>query len=171
MSGMVAHGGRRAQQVLSGDLRAGAVRLVREAGKPAGAVARDLNLTGSTRAQRNRQLRALEAAPARRCPIRGLLHHSSPGSPYAGADCQAGLEALGITCSMSRRGNCHGNAPVQGFFSTVMSAMGDQFNSCGTANMELFDDIEAFITGQRRHSTVSQVSPAAFEKARATRVA
>ena len=43
----------------------------------------------------------------RRCPDAGLLHHSDQGSTYASEDYQDVLDAHGITCSMSRRGNCH----------------------------------------------------------------
>src|SRR5262249_10081449 len=54
---------------------------------------------------RHLTLRALEMALKRRCPERGLLHHSDRGSTYASEDYQAVLDAHGITCSMSRRGN------------------------------------------------------------------
>ena len=53
---------------------------------------------------------ALEMALRRRCPEAGLLHHSDQGSPYASEDYQNVLGAHGITCSMSRRGNCYDNA-------------------------------------------------------------
>ena len=52
-------------------------------------------------------LRALDMALKRRCPDSGLLHHSDQGSPYASEDYQDVLAARGITCSMSRRGNCY----------------------------------------------------------------
>jgi len=51
-------------------------------------------------------IKALEMALKRRCPESGLLHHSDRGSPYASEDYQAILKAHGITCSMSRRGDC-----------------------------------------------------------------
>mgnify|MGYP001390745472 CR=1 FL=1 len=47
MSSMANNGGRRARRVFSEEFRAGAVRLVLEEGKSAGAVARDLDLTES----------------------------------------------------------------------------------------------------------------------------
>src|SRR5262249_48825169 len=50
--------------------------------------------------------RALEMAIRRRCPQAGLLHHTDQGSTYASDDYQDILAAHGITCSMSRRGNC-----------------------------------------------------------------
>jgi putative transposase len=106
----------------------------------------------------------------RRCPDLGLLHHSDQGSPYASEDYQTLLDAHGITCSMSRRGNCYDIAVMEAFFSSAKSELADRFASCGEAKMELFDYIEVFYNQRRRHSTLGQISPAAFER-RATQAA
>ena len=113
---------------------------------------------------RHLALKALDMALKRRCPDSGLLHHSDQGSPYASEDYQTRLDAHGITCSMSRRGNCYDNAVMESFFSTVKTELADRFESCGEAKMELFDYIETFYNQQRRHSTLGQISPAAFER-------
>jgi putative transposase len=52
-------------------------------------------------------LKALEMAVARRCPDPGLLHHSDRGCTYTCDDYQTYLAGRGITCSMSRRGDCY----------------------------------------------------------------
>jgi putative transposase len=109
-------------------------------------------------------IKALEMALKRRCPETGLMHHSDQGSTYASEDYQDLLEARGIICSMSRRGNCYDNAVMESFFSTVKSELADQFASHGDAKMELFDYIEVFYNQRRRHSTLGQISPAAFER-------
>jgi putative transposase len=113
---------------------------------------------------RHLTIRALETALKRRCPDAGLLHHSDQGCTYASEDYQAILTAHGITCSMSRRGNCHDNAVMESFFSTVKSELTDRFASFGEAKMALFDYIEVFYNQRRRHSTLGQISPAAFER-------
>ena len=113
---------------------------------------------------RHLTLRALEMAIKRRCPEAGLLHHSDQGCTYASEDYQKRLAAHGITCSMSRRGNCHDNAVMESFFSTVKSELADRFPSFGEAKMEVFDYIEVFYNQRRRHSTLGQISPAAFER-------
>ena len=74
------------------------------------------------------------------------------------------LDAHGITCSMSRRGDCHDNAVMEAFFSSLKSELADRFESYGAAKMELFDHIEVFYNQRRRHSTLGQISPAAFER-------
>ena len=113
---------------------------------------------------RHLTLRALEMALKRRCPGSGLLHHTDQGCTYASEDYQRMLDAHGITCSMSRRGDCHDNAVMEAFFSTVKSELADRFESCGHAKMELFDYIEVFYNQRRRHSTIGHVSPAEFER-------
>ena len=53
----------------------------------------------------------------------------------------------------------------------MKSELGEHFESHGEAKMELFDYIEVFFNQRRRHSTIGQVSPAAFEKAWASQAA
>ena len=79
-------------------------------------------------------------------------------------DYQDLLEARGIRCSMSRRGNCWDNAVIESFFSTVKSELGEQFDSHADAKFALFEYIEAFYNQRRRHSTLRQISPAAYEQ-------
>jgi transposase InsO family protein len=107
---------------------------------------------------------ALEMALTHRGPEVGLLHHSDQGSTYASQDYQAILKTGGIVCSMSRRGNCWDNAVMESFFSTVKSELGEHFESHGAATRALFDYIEVFYNQRRRHSTLGQISPAAFER-------
>jgi len=109
-------------------------------------------------------MQALEMALTRRRPDIGLLHHSDQGCTYASQDYRDILEAHGILCSMSRRGNCWDNAVMESFFSTVKSELGEHFASHADAKMKLFDYIEVFYNQRRRHSTLGQISPAAFER-------
>src|SRR4051812_45702881 len=66
---------------------------------------------------RHLTLSALDKALKRRCPDAGLLHHSDQGCTYASEDYRTRLARHGITCSMSRRGNCYDNAVAESFFS------------------------------------------------------
>jgi transposase InsO family protein len=116
-------------------------------------------------------LKALDMAIRRRCPDAGLIHHSDRGSPYASEDYQTALSASGITCSMSRRGNCIDNAAMESWFSTLKSELGERFESYGAAKEELFDYIEVFYNQQRRHSAIDYVSPAEYERNERMRLA
>jgi transposase InsO family protein len=113
---------------------------------------------------RHLTIKALDMALKRRCPEAGLLHHSDQGCTYASEDYQAILDARGITCSMSRRGDCYDNAVMESFFSTVKSELADRFASFSEAKMELFDYIEVFYNQRRRHSAAGRMSPAAYER-------
>jgi transposase InsO family protein len=112
-------------------------------------------------------LKALEMAVRRRCPEPGLLHHSDRGGTYTCEDYQAYLASHGITCSMSRRADCYDNAVMESFFATVKKEKAERFPSYGDAKMALFDYIEVFYNQRRRHSTLGQISPAAFERSAA----
>ncbi len=118
---------------------------------------------------RHLTIRALDMALRRRCPGAGLLHHSDQGCTYASEDYQDILVAHGITCSMSRRGNCYDNAAMESWNSTLKSELGERFESYGIAKEQLFDYIEVFYNQQRRHSSLGYQSPAQYE--RSTRMA
>jgi putative transposase len=108
--------------------------------------------------------RALDMAVRRRRPDAGLLHHSDQGTQYTSDGFQRALAEHGITCSMSRRGNCHDNAVMESWFSTLKSELGERFESHAAAKEQLFDYIEVFYNQQRRHSVLGYVSPAEFER-------
>lgn len=121
---------------------------------------------------RHLTLKALDMALRRRCPSAGLLHHSDQGSTYASEDYQDALEARGVICSMSRRGNCYDNAAMESWNSTLKSELGERFESPADAKVKLFDYIEVFYNQTRMHSALGYASPAEFERAgRATRLA
>lgn len=113
---------------------------------------------------RHLTIKALDAAIRRRCPGSGLLHHSDQGSTYASEDYQEILARHGVTCSMSRRGNCYDNAPMESWNSTLKSELGERFESYAAAKEQLFDYIEVFYNQQRRHSTLGYESPAQYER-------
>jgi transposase InsO family protein len=109
---------------------------------------------------------ALQSALCQRRPEAGLLHHSDRGSQYASADFQSRLSERGILCSMSRRGNCFDNAPVESFFGTLKQELVHRcrFATREAARREVFEYIEVWYNRQRRHSSLGYVSPAEFER-------
>jgi putative transposase len=113
---------------------------------------------------RHLTIAALHQAVRRRCPGAGLLHHSDQGSTYASEDYQELLRAHGITCSMSRRGNCHDNAAMESWFSTFKAELGETFESIRRGKDLAFDYIEVFYNQHRRHSSIGYVAPAEFER-------
>jgi putative transposase len=112
-------------------------------------------------------LTALEAALGKRIPAQsGLVFHSDRGSQYASSDYRTALERAGITCSMSRKGNCWDNAVAESFFGTLKTEFVHPriFTTREIAKTAIAEWIEAFYNRKRLHSTIGYVSPIQFEE-------
>lgn len=109
---------------------------------------------------------AFEMACQQRHPAPGLLHHSDRGSQYASDDFQQLLAQRGMVCSMSGRGNCYDNAPVESFFATLKREWVHQrhYSTREEAQSSIFDYLEVFYNRQRRHSALGYLSPAEYER-------
>jgi transposase InsO family protein len=109
---------------------------------------------------------ALRMAYHRRRPGAGLVHHSDRGSQYASRDYQALLSAYGMRSSMSRKGDCWDNAPMESFFATLKKELVHQrrFRTREEARREIFEYIEVFYNRERLHSSLGYVSPAEYER-------
>ncbi len=110
-------------------------------------------------------LDACQMALKARHPGTGLLHHSDRGVQYASGDYQQMLSVYGITPSMSRKGDCWDNAPMESFFATLKTELihHRHFTTRSQARREIFEYIEGFYNRQRLHSALGYVSPAQFE--------
>ena len=110
---------------------------------------------------------ALEMALSNRRPGGGLVAHSDRGSQYASEHYHRLLAGREITCSMSRRGNCWDNAPMESFFASLKKELtrGESFATRAEARAELFEYIEVFYNRLRRHSSLGYLSPAEYERA------
>jgi transposase InsO family protein len=119
----------------------------------------------SRRISRHLVIDALTMALDQRCPEGELIHHSDQGSQYTSDDFRDLLEAQGIRCSMSSRGNCYDNAVVESFFGLLKRERANQvYLTADDARADVFDYIECFYNRKRRHGYLGNVSPAAFEK-------
>lgn len=109
---------------------------------------------------------ALNMAITNRKPCPGLLHHSDRGSQFAAHAYRRVLDELGIRRSMSRKGNCWDNAPMESFFGGLKTELdGDgPFETRQSARTALFQAIEGWHSRQRFHSSLGYVTPANKEK-------
>jgi len=109
---------------------------------------------------------ALEMAAVHRGDIQGVVLHSDQGAQYA-SSYQHLLNNLGVICSMSRRGNCWDNAPMESLFHFLKTGwVGfEDYKTRSEARTSLFDYIELFYNRTRRHSALKYKSPLTFENA------
>jgi putative transposase len=110
-------------------------------------------------------LDAVSMAVARRKPGPGLLHHSDRGSQYAGLDYQRALSTHGMICSMSRKGDCWDNAPMESWFHTLKTELVNHrdYQTRRQAKTDIFEYIEAFYNRSRRHSALGYMTPVQYE--------
>uniref|UniRef100_UPI00098C1942 IS3 family transposase n=2 Tax=Shigella boydii TaxID=621 RepID=UPI00098C1942 len=97
-------------------------------------------------------------------PPAGLIHHTDRGSQYCAYDYRVIQEQSGLKTSMSRKGNCYDNAPMESFWGTLKneSLSHYRFKSRDEAISVIREYIEIFYNRQRRHSRLGNISPAAF---------
>jgi transposase InsO family protein len=119
----------------------------------------------SERIDRELVLDALGKALAQRPGARDLVHHSDRGSQYASHDYRNALDQAGITCSMSRRGDCWDNAVAESFFGTLKMELVYELPllTRSATRSAVADYIESFYNVRRRHSSLGYRSPVEFE--------
>lgn len=101
-------------------------------------------------------LAALAMAIARQHPAPGPVHHSDRGVQFAAHAYRARLQAHRITCSMSRKGDCWDNAPIESFFATLKGELVEECD-CLTrdeARADVFQYMEGFYNRRRLHSGI-----------------
>jgi putative transposase len=110
---------------------------------------------------------APEMAASRRPPGAGLVAHSDRGSRYASEHCQRLLAGHGTACSMSRRADCRGSAPMGSFFAAPKKELvhDEGHATRAGARASLFEYIAVSYDRVRRHSSLGSKSPVESERA------
>jgi putative transposase len=105
---------------------------------------------------------ALVMALQRRRPEEGLIHHSDRGVQYAAEPYRKVLKRHGIKQSMSRKGNCLDNAPMESFFASLKKEHVHhvRFRGRAEARAAVFEYVEVFYNRQRLHSALGYRTPA-----------
>jgi len=110
--------------------------------------------------------RSLLRALKTRRPPRGLIHHSDRGSQYCAREYRALLTQFGMKASMSRKGNCYDNAPMESFWGTLKNELvhHHRYRTREEAIREITEYIEIFYNRQRRQARLGYLSPVAYER-------
>jgi putative transposase len=111
-------------------------------------------------------MQALFRAVANKKPLPGLILHSGRGSQYCPYAYQALLTQVGMLPSMSRKGDCWGNAPMESFWGTLKNELVHhrQYRTRTEAKQGIIEYIEIFCNRQRRQARLGYLSPAAFNQ-------
>jgi len=122
-------------------------------------------------AMSNRMTRALVCqslfrAVASKRPPKGLINHSDRGSQYCSQDYQKLIKQFGMKASMSRKGNCYDNAPIESFWGTLKQELVHHRNyrTRQEAIQDITEYIEIFYNRQRKQKRLGYLSPAAYAK-------
>jgi len=109
---------------------------------------------------------ALFRAVQQKRPAPGLIHHSDRGSQYCSYNYQQLLDQFGMKVSMSRRGNCYDNAPMESFWGTLKNELVHhcRYETRDEAKASIQEYIEIFYNRQRRHSRLGYLAPAVFAR-------
>jgi len=119
----------------------------------------------SDRITQDLTINALNMAVSNNPTTNGIMHHSDRGSQYACNAYRKLLKSNGLICSMSRKGNCWDNAPMESFFHTLKTEWAYRFKykTRKEAKTSLFGYIEIFYNRQRRHSALQYMNPCQYE--------
>jgi len=118
------------------------------------------------RLTRNLVSQSLFKAVAAKRPAEGLIHHSDRGSQYCSHEYRNLLERFGLKASMSRKGNCYDNAPMESFWGTLKQELVHhrRYRTRQEATSDITEYIEIFYNRQRLQPGLGFLSPAVFEQ-------
>jgi putative transposase len=110
-------------------------------------------------------LEALEMALHNRKP-KDVIHHSDRGSQYTSMAFGRRCREAGVIPSMGSVGDAYDNAMAESFFATLEKELiaRSSWKNRTEARLAVFDYIEGFYNPHRRHSSLSMLSPAEFER-------
>src|SRR3989337_1472354 len=116
------------------------------------------------RLSRNLVSQSLFRAVIAKRPEKGMLHHSDRGSQYCSHEYTRILEQCGLQASMSGKGNCFDNAPMESFWGTLKQELihHRRYRSRQEAMRDITEYIEIFYNRQRRQAKLGYLAPAIY---------
>jgi len=109
---------------------------------------------------------SLIRAVAVKRPPQGLIHHSDRGSQYCSHEYRNLMDQFGLKASMSRKGNCFDNAPMESFWGTLKQELvhHHRYRTRQEAIRDITEYIEIFYNRQRRQARLGFLSPVSYEQ-------
>jgi putative transposase len=118
------------------------------------------------RLTRNLVSQSLFKAVAVKRPAKGLIHHSDRGSQYCSYEYRNLMNQFGFKISMSGKGNCYDNAPMESFWETLKQELIHhcRYRTRLEAIRDITEYIEIFYNRQRRQAKLGFLSPVSYEQ-------
>ena len=118
------------------------------------------------RLTKNLVSQSLFKAVAAKRPAQGLIHHSDRGSQYCSHEYRNLMDRFGLKVSMSGKGNCYDNAPMESFWGTLKQELihHRRYRTRLEAIRDITEYIEIFYNRQRRQARLGFLSPVAYEQ-------
>jgi putative transposase len=118
------------------------------------------------RITKNLVSQSLFKAVAAKRPGAGLIHHSDRGSQYCAYEYRGLVGQFKMRASMSRKGDCYDNAPMESFWGTLKNELvhHSRYKTRAQAIREITEHIEVFYNRQRRQARLGYLSPAVYER-------
>lgn len=109
---------------------------------------------------------ALQSGITARQPAPGLICHTDQGAVYTATKYRALLSDTKMLASMSRKGNCHDNAVVESFFSSMKNELTHNFiyDDAAAAKKAIGNWIDVHYNQERLHQSLDYRTPAQVEK-------
>ena len=93
-------------------------------------------------------------------PAKTVLRRPLESAQYAAHAYRRLLDKHGMLCSMSRKGDCWDNAPMESFFGSMKTELEDGlYETRQAAKTALFGFIEGFYNRHRLHSAIGYLTP------------
>ncbi|MFS1515083.1 IS3 family transposase [Bacillus sp. SCS-151] len=111
-------------------------------------------------------IKALENAYVTQLPPEGLILHTDLGSQYTSQAFTDRIKSYGITHSFSQKGCPYDNACIESFHAILKKEEVNhvQYLDYKTANIAIFEFIEAWYNRKRKHSSIAYKTPQAIEE-------
>jgi putative transposase len=118
------------------------------------------------RITKNLVSQSLFRAVAAKRPGPGLIHHSDRGRQYCAYEYRRLMDQFKMKASMSRKGDCYDNAPMESFWGTLKSELVHHslYKTREEAIREITEYIEVFYNRQRRQARLGYLSPVNYER-------
>lgn len=103
---------------------------------------------------------ALEDMLIRGKGSKGCIIHSDRGSTYASKEYREMLRKNGLICSMSRKGDCWDNAPMESFCGKLKNEwLREKYCTIGEAAKDIYEYVWSFYPNERPHEALGYLTP------------